>query len=155
MLVFTLDSVLAEYRVEVIFILSRGMLFRDISDLVHFRSSIIEFFLSVKVICQVIMLCYGVLIVYYSVHHGRMGPTMAGERSQYLNKIFANTKTKPTYVPREGYNKYESCGIIFDSQSIITSRLNFLFHVWSTSTFPNNHSVITRSKISQILSPTT
>ena len=81
------------------------------------------------VICRVIMLCYEVLIVYYSVHHGRMGPTMAGERSRYLNKIFANTKTKPTPVPREGYNKYESCGIIFNSQSIITSRLNFLFHV--------------------------
>ena len=50
--------------------------------------SIFEFFLSLGVICQVIMLCCGVLIVYYPAYQGPMG----GERFRYLNKIFENTR---------------------------------------------------------------
>ena len=62
--------------------------------------STFEFFLSLGVICQVIMLCCGVLIVYYPAHQGRMGV----ERFRYLIKIFANTdtKTKPTPAALKG-----------------------------------------------------
>ena len=39
-------------------------------------------------LCQVTMLCHGVLIVYYPAHQGRVGE----EKFRYLNKIFAKTR---------------------------------------------------------------
>ena len=101
-------------------------------------------------LCQVTMLCHGVLIVYYPAHQGRMGV----EKFRYLNKIFANTrcplprKQSPPLLHIKGKANGIYTQYFFSSQSLITFRLNFLFCAWSlySNMIPMNHSVITRLK---------